>query len=66
MLPVLQEAGAIMPRTRWDMEIEPYFSSEESESRPALIPKSASLPLRENVFDADTGRRCERKSSRAG
>lgn len=46
------------------MEIEPYFSSEESDSCFALIPKSASLPLRENVFDIDTGSRCERKSSR--
>lgn len=49
MLAVLEEAGAIMPCTRWDMEIEPYFSSGESDSRLALIPKSASLPLRENM-----------------
>lgn len=38
-----------MPCTRWDMEIAPYFSSEESGSRPALIPTSASLPPRENM-----------------
>lgn len=31
------------------MEIELYFSSEESDSCLALIPKSASLPLRENM-----------------
>lgn len=49
MLAVLEEAGAILPCTRWDMEIEPYFSSEESHSRLALIPESASFPLRENM-----------------
>lgn len=38
-----------MPCTRWDMEIAPYFSSEESGSCLALIPKSASLPPRENM-----------------
>lgn len=55
-----------MPCTRWDMEIEPYFSSEESDACLALILKSAPLPLRENVLDTDVGSRCERKSSRAG
>lgn len=38
-----------MPCTRWDMEIAPYFSSQEPGSRLALIPKPASLPLRENM-----------------
>lgn len=38
-----------MPCTRWEMEIEPYFSSEESDACLALIPKSAPLPLRENM-----------------
>lgn len=38
-----------MPCTRWDMEIALYFSSQEPGSRLALIPKPASLPLRENM-----------------
>lgn len=38
-----------MACTRWDMEIKPYFSSQESDSRLALIPKSASSPRRENM-----------------